>query len=40
MKAQKQPNLVRLDLKRKYEEKFRGGLAVLKRKFTRNGRLK
>lgn len=32
--------MVRLDLKRKYGEKFVGGLAANKRKFTRNGRLK
>lgn len=40
MKPQKTENFVRLDLKRKYEEKFRGGLARNKKRFTKNGRLK
>lgn len=39
-KIKKQANYQRLDLKRKYKDRFIGGINANLRKFTRNGRLK
>jgi hypothetical protein len=39
-KIKKQANYQRLDLKRKYKDRFLGGLNINMRRFTKNGQLK
>ncbi len=39
-KFKNEENFVRLNMKKKYEEKFRNGVGALRRNYTKNGKLK